>query len=64
MCDTDVKVGLTNHGHPYRPSNPFSSPVGERQRGAMEKVEDSYQIPSSNLCLSQAPICISVPSRY
>ncbi|XP_010780901.1 E3 ubiquitin-protein ligase CBL-B-like isoform X2 [Notothenia coriiceps] len=39
-----------------RPSNAFSSPV-------VEKMEDNYQIPSSNLCLSQAPICISVPSR-
>ncbi|XP_059206984.1 E3 ubiquitin-protein ligase CBL-B-B isoform X2 [Centropristis striata] len=43
-----------------RPSNPFSSPVVERQQG----LEDNYQIPSSSLCLSQAPICISVPSRH
>ncbi|KAI3373484.1 hypothetical protein L3Q82_021955 [Scortum barcoo] len=50
-------------GSSHRPSNPFSSPVVERQRGVMEKVEDSYQIPSSNVCLSQAPMCISVPSR-
>ncbi|KAI4814550.1 hypothetical protein KUCAC02_003741 [Chaenocephalus aceratus] len=40
----------------HKPSNAFSSPV-------VEKMEDNYQIPSSNLCLSQAPICISVPSR-
>ncbi|XP_026183498.1 E3 ubiquitin-protein ligase CBL-B-B isoform X3 [Mastacembelus armatus] len=37
--------------------------VVECQWGVTEKVEDEYQIPSSNLCLSQAPICISVPSR-
>lgn len=48
----------------HKPSNPFSSPVVERQRVAMERAEDDYQIPSSNLCLSQAPICISVPSRH
>lgn len=48
----------------HKPSNPFSSPVIERQRGGMERAEDDYQIPSSNLCLSQAPICISVPSRH
>lgn len=61
MNDNDVKVSLTNL---YRPSNPFSSPVVERQHGVMERVEDSYQIPSSSLCLSQSPICISMPSRY
>ncbi|XP_034405646.1 E3 ubiquitin-protein ligase CBL-B-B isoform X2 [Cyclopterus lumpus] len=48
----------------HKSCNPFSSPVGERQRGVMERVEDDYQIPSSNLCLSQAPISISVPSRH
>ncbi|XP_070838776.1 E3 ubiquitin-protein ligase CBL-B-B [Chaetodon trifascialis] len=48
----------------HKPSNPFSSPVVERQRGVTERVEDDYQIPTSNLCLSQAPICISVPSRH
>ncbi|XP_071780953.2 E3 ubiquitin-protein ligase CBL-B isoform X1 [Centroberyx gerrardi] len=48
----------------HKSLNPFSSPVVERQRGMMERVEDEYQIPSSNLCLSQAPICISVPSRH
>uniref|UniRef100_A0A3Q3KR64 E3 ubiquitin-protein ligase CBL n=1 Tax=Mastacembelus armatus TaxID=205130 RepID=A0A3Q3KR64_9TELE len=48
----------------YKPSTPFSSTVVECQWGVTEKVEDEYQIPSSNLCLSQAPICISVPSRY
>ncbi|KAF0038735.1 hypothetical protein F2P81_009219 [Scophthalmus maximus] len=47
----------------HKPSNPFSSPVAERQR-ATERPEDDYQIPSSNLCLSQAPLSISVPSRY
>ncbi|XP_056267642.1 E3 ubiquitin-protein ligase CBL-B [Pseudoliparis swirei] len=47
----------------HKPSNPFSNPMGERQRGVMERMEDDYQIPSSNLCLSQAPISISVPSR-
>uniref|UniRef100_A0A673APX8 E3 ubiquitin-protein ligase CBL n=1 Tax=Sphaeramia orbicularis TaxID=375764 RepID=A0A673APX8_9TELE len=31
---------------------------------SMDRLEDDYQIPSSNLCLSQAPVCISVPSRY
>ncbi|KAM3868852.1 E3 ubiquitin-protein ligase CBL-B-B [Diretmus argenteus] len=45
----------------HKPLNPFSSPVVERQRAM---VEDEYQIPTSNLCLSQAPICISVPSRH
>lgn len=50
--------------HVHRASNPFSSPAGERKRGAPERPEDDYQIPSSNLCLSQPPICISVPSRY
>uniref|UniRef100_A0A8C9ZG52 E3 ubiquitin-protein ligase CBL n=1 Tax=Sander lucioperca TaxID=283035 RepID=A0A8C9ZG52_SANLU len=64
ICDTNGKVGLIHHGHLYRPSNPFSRPVVERQCGVTERVEDDYQIPSSNLCLSQAPICISVPSRY
>ncbi|XP_071317637.1 E3 ubiquitin-protein ligase CBL-B-B isoform X4 [Trachinotus anak] len=48
----------------HKPSNPFSSPVVERQQRVMERAEDDYQIPSSNLCLSQAPICISVPSRH
>ncbi|XP_030010042.1 E3 ubiquitin-protein ligase CBL-B isoform X2 [Sphaeramia orbicularis] len=48
----------------HKPSNPFNSPVVERQRGAMDRLEDDYQIPSSNLCLSQAPVCISVPSRH
>ncbi|KAM7374925.1 hypothetical protein PAMP_007556 [Pampus punctatissimus] len=51
------------HANSHKSSNPFSIPVVERQRGVMERVEDDYQIPSSNLCLSQAPICISVPSR-
>ncbi|XP_038565024.1 E3 ubiquitin-protein ligase CBL-B-B isoform X2 [Micropterus salmoides] len=41
-----------------------NSPVVERQHGVMERVEDSYQIPSSSLCLSQSPICISMPSRH
>ncbi|XP_026183500.1 E3 ubiquitin-protein ligase CBL-B-B isoform X5 [Mastacembelus armatus] len=41
----------------------YNSTVVECQWGVTEKVEDEYQIPSSNLCLSQAPICISVPSR-
>ncbi|KAF3706812.1 E3 ubiquitin-protein ligase CBL-B [Channa argus] len=48
----------------HKPSNPFSSPVVERQHGMKERVEDDYQIPSSNLCLSQAPVCISVTSRH
>ncbi|XP_036976326.1 E3 ubiquitin-protein ligase CBL-B-B isoform X1 [Acanthopagrus latus] len=48
----------------HKPSNPFSSPVVEQQLGSMERVEDDYQIPSSNLCLSQAPVCISVPNRH
>ncbi|XP_034462877.1 E3 ubiquitin-protein ligase CBL-B-B [Hippoglossus hippoglossus] len=48
----------------HKASNPFSSPVQERQQRAMERLEDDYQVPSSNLCLSQAPICISVPSRH
>lgn len=46
----------------HKPSNPFSSPVIERQWEAMERMED--QIPSSSLCLSQSPICIPVPSRH
>ncbi|XP_026226267.1 E3 ubiquitin-protein ligase CBL-B-B isoform X2 [Anabas testudineus] len=41
-----------------------NSPVVERLRGVMERGEDDYQIPSSNLCLSQAPVCISVPGRH
>uniref|UniRef100_A0A0F8AEV3 E3 ubiquitin-protein ligase CBL n=1 Tax=Larimichthys crocea TaxID=215358 RepID=A0A0F8AEV3_LARCR len=48
----------------HAPSNPFSVTALERQRGAMDRLEDDYQIPSSNLCLSQAPVCISVPSRH
>ncbi|XP_068456812.1 E3 ubiquitin-protein ligase CBL-B-B isoform X2 [Clinocottus analis] len=48
----------------HKPSNPFSSPAVERPRGGMESVEDDYQIPSSILCLVQAPICISLPSRH
>ncbi|XP_040005455.1 E3 ubiquitin-protein ligase CBL-B-B isoform X2 [Xiphias gladius] len=47
----------------HKPPNPFSSPVVEKQQKVMERVEDEYQNPSSNLCLSQAPICISVPNR-
>ncbi|XP_022601497.1 E3 ubiquitin-protein ligase CBL-B [Seriola dumerili] len=48
----------------HKPTNPFTSPVVERQQRVMERAEDDYQIPSSNLCLSQPPICISVPSRH
>ncbi|KAM4620882.1 E3 ubiquitin-protein ligase CBL-B isoform 2-T2 [Polymixia lowei] len=49
-----------------KPLNPFSSPGLDRTRGAAERLEDEYQIPSSTLCLSQTPICISVgvPSRH
>lgn len=36
----------------------------ERHREVMEKPADDYQIPSSTLCLSQAPVTVSVPSRY
>uniref|UniRef100_A0AAQ6APH5 E3 ubiquitin-protein ligase CBL n=1 Tax=Amphiprion ocellaris TaxID=80972 RepID=A0AAQ6APH5_AMPOC len=54
------KVECINHGFLYRLSNPFSSPVLERQWGLMERLEGDYQTPSSNLCLSQAPIGISV----
>ncbi|XP_034034701.1 E3 ubiquitin-protein ligase CBL-B-B isoform X2 [Thalassophryne amazonica] len=50
------------HTHSQKAPNPFSSPAVDRPRGMMP--EDDYQIPSSNLCLSQAPICISVPSRH
>ncbi|XP_030601937.1 E3 ubiquitin-protein ligase CBL-B-B isoform X2 [Archocentrus centrarchus] len=50
-------------GSSHKSCNPFSSPVVEQQWGAMERLEDNYQIPSSNLCLSQTPVCISVPSR-
>uniref|UniRef100_A0A3Q0TF98 E3 ubiquitin-protein ligase CBL n=1 Tax=Amphilophus citrinellus TaxID=61819 RepID=A0A3Q0TF98_AMPCI len=60
---TQPKLG-SSHNHLHRSCNPFSSPVVEQQWGAMERLEDNYQIPSSNLCLSQTPICISVPSRY
>ncbi|XP_053188013.1 E3 ubiquitin-protein ligase CBL-B-B [Scomber japonicus] len=52
------------HANSHKSSNPFSSPVVERQRAVMDRAEDDYQIPSSTLCLSQAPICISVPSRH
>ncbi|XP_054873204.1 E3 ubiquitin-protein ligase CBL-B-B isoform X2 [Amphiprion ocellaris] len=48
----------------HKLSNPFSSPVLERQWGLMERLEGDYQTPSSNLCLSQAPIGISVSSRH
>ncbi|KAK7904297.1 hypothetical protein WMY93_016904 [Mugilogobius chulae] len=54
----------------HKSSNSFSSPAVERKRGAPDRPErpdrpeDDYQIPSSNLCLSQAPICISVPTRH
>ncbi|CAJ1064521.1 E3 ubiquitin-protein ligase CBL-B-B [Xyrichtys novacula] len=44
-------------------SNPFSSTMTEHQRGVMERPQDDYQIPSSNLCLSQAPLSLSIPSR-
>ncbi|CAN9501498.1 unnamed protein product [Ophioblennius macclurei] len=39
------------------PSNPFCSPAAEFQ-------DEDHQTSSSSLCLSQAPICISVPSRH
>ncbi|XP_016897361.1 E3 ubiquitin-protein ligase CBL-B isoform X3 [Cynoglossus semilaevis] len=48
----------------HKASNPFNSPLVERPHRLTERVEDDYQIPLSNLCLSQAPICISVPSRH
>ncbi|XP_069543857.1 E3 ubiquitin-protein ligase CBL-B [Brachyistius frenatus] len=48
----------------HKASNPFSSPVMERPRGLMEQLEDNTHIPSSNTCLSQAPISLSVPSRH
>ncbi|XP_033834382.1 E3 ubiquitin-protein ligase CBL-B-B [Periophthalmus magnuspinnatus] len=54
----------------HKSSNPFNSPAVDRKRGAPdrperpERPEDEYQIPSSNLCVSQAPICIAVPTRH
>ncbi len=64
MSDANVNVGLMKYGHLYRFANPFNSPVVEQQRGVMERLEDDYQMPSSSICLSQTPICISLPSRY
>uniref|UniRef100_A0A8C5ASZ1 E3 ubiquitin-protein ligase CBL n=1 Tax=Gadus morhua TaxID=8049 RepID=A0A8C5ASZ1_GADMO len=32
----------------------------ERERGPPERPETLYQVPSSSLCISQAPICISI----
>uniref|UniRef100_UPI0037E7A40E E3 ubiquitin-protein ligase CBL-B isoform X2 n=1 Tax=Semicossyphus pulcher TaxID=241346 RepID=UPI0037E7A40E len=46
-----------------KPSNPFSSPVTEHQWGVMEREQYDYHIPSSNLCLSQVPPSVSIPSR-
>ncbi|XP_040035872.1 E3 ubiquitin-protein ligase CBL-B-B isoform X2 [Gasterosteus aculeatus] len=48
----------------YKPSNSSRSPVVEQKWGVMERLEDHYQIPSSSVCLSQAPICISVAGRH
>ncbi|XP_029375767.1 E3 ubiquitin-protein ligase CBL-B-B isoform X1 [Echeneis naucrates] len=45
-------------------SNPFSTSVVERQQKPLERTDDDYQVPSSNLCLSQGRICISVSSRH
>ncbi|XP_070773321.1 E3 ubiquitin-protein ligase CBL-B-B [Enoplosus armatus] len=71
QCSDDYDILPSRHSptqstlsSSHKPSNPFSSPVAERQRGATERAEDSYQIPSSSLCLSQSPICIAVPSRH
>lgn len=41
-----------------RPSSSFSTTVGQ------EEAQDDYQVPSSTVCLRQAPVCISVPQRY
>uniref|UniRef100_H3CT48 E3 ubiquitin-protein ligase CBL n=1 Tax=Tetraodon nigroviridis TaxID=99883 RepID=H3CT48_TETNG len=41
------------------PANSFSTAVVGQEEG-----EDDYQVPSSSLCLRQAPVCISVPQRY
>ncbi|XP_058483124.1 E3 ubiquitin-protein ligase CBL-B-B [Solea solea] len=48
----------------HKAPNPFSSPAVERPQRLMERVDDDYQVPSSNICLSQTPLCISVPSRH
>ncbi|XP_063343945.1 E3 ubiquitin-protein ligase CBL-B-B isoform X3 [Pelmatolapia mariae] len=47
----------------HKSSNPFCSPVLEQHQGAMEGPEGNYHIPSSSLCLSQTPVCITVASR-
>ncbi|XP_041657294.1 E3 ubiquitin-protein ligase CBL-B-B isoform X2 [Cheilinus undulatus] len=36
--------------------------VSEHQQRVTERAQDDYQIPSSSLCLSQAPLCLPVPS--
>ncbi|KAM9385570.1 E3 ubiquitin-protein ligase CBL-B-B isoform 2-T2 [Pholidichthys leucotaenia] len=54
--DYDV---LPSRHSPTQPTlaSSHSSPVVERQ---VDKLEENYQTPPSNLCISQAPICISV----
>lgn len=47
----------------HKSSKPFCSPVLEQHQGAMEGLEGNYHIPSSSLCLSQTPVCITVASR-
>ncbi|CAI5644275.1 unnamed protein product [Oreochromis niloticus] len=50
-------------GSSHKSSNPFSSPVLEQHQRAMEGPEGNCHIPSSILCLSQTPVCITVASR-
>lgn len=45
----------------YRPPKHFGDAMAEQE---WEVIDYAYQIPSSNLCLSQAPASISVPNRY
>nr|XP_046265905.1 E3 ubiquitin-protein ligase CBL-B-B isoform X2 [Scatophagus argus] len=62
----DYDILPSRHSHSPTQSalaSSHKSPVVERQRGAVERVEDNYQVPSFSLCLSQAPISVSVPSR-
>lgn len=50
---------LTLQLNVYRPSKSFgTAAVGPEETG------DDYQVPSSSLCLRQAPLSISVPQRY
>ncbi|XP_030217410.1 E3 ubiquitin-protein ligase CBL-B-B isoform X1 [Gadus morhua] len=66
----DYDILPPRHSPPtsHKPQNHFSRGglERERERGPPERPETLYQVPSSSLCISQAPICISIsaPSRH